>query len=256
MRAEDADAVVDVLGELLGGGHDAVEQPELEGAPRGDRLAARGQPERLPLADDAGQPGEDQRGREADRDLGEGEPGALDGDRDVARRDDADAEAGRVALDLGDGDEPGAPQRPGQRDQDADLLAELGRGRPLALPAEAERVAGGADPEDVRVGGRDRLVGKFVDGSESRFEAQYFDVVPEKRLVYAYDMYWQERKISVSLASVEFELAGKGTRLVLTEQHAFLDGYEDAGSRERGTRNLMDNLQVALGGGDTRVPGK
>ena len=109
---------------------------------------------------------------------------------------------------------------------------------------------------DVRVGGRDRLLGKFVDGSESRFEAQYFDVVPEKRLVYAYDMYWQERKISVSLASVEFVLAGKGTRLVLTEQHAFLDGYEDAGSRERGTRNLMDNLQVALGGGDTRVPGK
>ena len=65
---------------------------------------------------------------------------------------------------------------------------------------------------DVRVGGRDRLIGKFVDGSESRFEAQYLDVVPEKRLVYAYDMYWQGKKISVSLASVEFVLAGKGTQ--------------------------------------------
>jgi len=107
---------------------------------------------------------------------------------------------------------------------------------------------------DVRVGGHDRLIGKFTDGSESRFEAQYFDVVPEKRLVYAYDMYWQGKKISVSLASVEFVLAGKGTKLVLTEQHAFLDGYEDGGSRERGTRGLLDNLAVALGGGDTRQP--
>jgi len=103
------------------------------------------------------------------------------------------------------------------------------------------------------VGGRDRLVGKFLDGSESRFESLYFDVVPEKRLVYAYDMYWQGKKISVSLASVEFVLAGQGTKLVLNEQHAFLDGYEDGGSRERGTRVLMDNLELALEGGDSRV---
>jgi uncharacterized protein YndB with AHSA1/START domain len=110
---------------------------------------------------------------------------------------------------------------------------------------------------DVRVGGRDRLIGKFVDGSESRFEAQYFDVVPERRLVYTYDMYWQGKKISVSLASIEFVAQGKGsTKLVVTEQHAFLDGYEDGGSRERGTLGLIDNLGIALGGGDTRIPRK
>jgi uncharacterized protein YndB with AHSA1/START domain len=113
---------------------------------------------------------------------------------------------------------------------------------------------------DVRVGGRDRLIGKFVDGSESRFEAQYLEVVPEKRLVYAYDMYWQGKKISVSLASIEFVAQGKdsnrGTKLIVTEQHAFLDGYEDGGSRERGTMGLIDNLEVALGGGDTRIPRK
>jgi uncharacterized protein YndB with AHSA1/START domain len=105
---------------------------------------------------------------------------------------------------------------------------------------------------DVRVGGRDRLIGKFMDGSESRFEALYFDVVPEKRLVYTYDMYWQGRKISVSLASIEFVLAGRGTKLVVTEQHAFLDGHEDGGSRERGTRSLLENLATSLGGGDIR----
>ena len=105
---------------------------------------------------------------------------------------------------------------------------------------------------DVRVGGRERAIGKFADGSESRFEALYFDIVPERRLVYTYDMYWQGKKISVSLASVEFVAQGKdgsrGTKLIVTEQHAFLDGYEDAGNRERGTQGLMDNLEVALGG--------
>ena len=107
---------------------------------------------------------------------------------------------------------------------------------------------------DVRVGGRDRLIGKFMDGSESRFEALYFDVVPERRIVYTYDMYWQGKKISVSLASIEFVLAGKGTKLVVTEQHAFLDGYEDSGSRERGTRSLLENLAQSLAGGDVRQP--
>ena len=57
---------------------------------------------------------------------------------------------------------------------------------------------------DVRVGGRERVIGKFADGSESRFEALYFDVVPGRRIVYTYDMYCQGKKISVSLASVEF----------------------------------------------------
>jgi uncharacterized protein YndB with AHSA1/START domain len=113
---------------------------------------------------------------------------------------------------------------------------------------------------DVRVGGRERVIGKFADGSESRFEAVYFDVVPDRRLVYTYDMYFQGKKISVSLASVEFVAKGREgsheTKLIVTEQHAFLDGYEDAGNRERGTLGLMDNLELALGGGDSRVPRK
>jgi uncharacterized protein YndB with AHSA1/START domain len=110
---------------------------------------------------------------------------------------------------------------------------------------------------DVRVGGRERVIGMFADGSESRFEALYFDIVPERRLVYAYDMYFQGKKISVSLASVEFVALGKdngqSTKLIVTEQHAFLDGHEDGGSRERGTRGLIENLGLALAGGDTRL---
>ena len=39
---------------------------------------------------------------------------------------------------------------------------------------------------------------------------------------------------------------GNGTRLVYTEQAVFLDGYDDAGSREHGTRGLFDQLAAYL----------
>jgi len=48
--------------------------------------------------------------------------------------------------------------------------------------------------------------------------------------------------------TIEFEPAGEGTKLILTEQGAFLDGYDDAGSRERGTAGLLDALEMSLGG--------
>jgi hypothetical protein len=37
-----------------------------------------------------------------------------------------------------------------------------------------------------------------------------------------------------------------GTRLTFTEQAAFLDGFEDAGGRERGTRAHLERLDGAL----------
>ncbi len=88
---------------------------------------------------------------------------------------------------------------------------------------------------DVRPGGRERLKGRWANGMTSTFDAVYYDVVPNQRLVYAYEMHLDERKISVSLATIELAPAASGTRLVITEQGAFLDGYGDGGSRERGT---------------------
>jgi uncharacterized protein YndB with AHSA1/START domain len=66
--------------------------------------------------------------------------------------------------------------------------------------------------------------------------------VPEERIIYSYVMHLNERKISASLATFEFHKAGAGTRLVMTEHGAFLDGYDDAGSRERGSNFLLDAL--------------
>ena len=59
-------------------------------------------------------------------------------------------------------------------------------------------------------------------------------------------MHIDGKKISVSLATIDFEPQGKGTKLIVTEQGAFLDGYDDAGARERGTNDLMDQLAASL----------
>ena len=49
-------------------------------------------------------------------------------------------------------------------------------------------------------------------------------------------------RISVSLATAEFEPERDGTRLVFTEQGAFLDGYEMPAPREQGMGSLLDSL--------------
>jgi uncharacterized protein YndB with AHSA1/START domain len=99
---------------------------------------------------------------------------------------------------------------------------------------------------DVRVNGSERLKGRWKGGVVSTFEAVYHDVVPGERLVYAYAMHLDDRKISVSLATLQLALTGNETRLTVTEQGAFLDGYDDAGARERGTGTLLDALGASL----------
>jgi uncharacterized protein YndB with AHSA1/START domain len=100
---------------------------------------------------------------------------------------------------------------------------------------------------DFRVGGKERVRGVFPDGLASDFQCTYHDIVPDQRIVYAYDMYHGEKKLSVSLATIEVEPAGGGTRLTVTEQGVFLDGYDGADSREEGTRGLLDRLESRLG---------
>jgi uncharacterized protein YndB with AHSA1/START domain len=101
---------------------------------------------------------------------------------------------------------------------------------------------------DVRPGGHERVMGRWASGVVTTFDAVYFDVVPNRRLVYCYELRKDERKISVSLATIELAPAGAGTRLRITEQGAFLDGYDDAGAREHGTGLLLDRLGASLGG--------
>ena len=59
-------------------------------------------------------------------------------------------------------------------------------------------------------------------------------------------MLMDDKRISVSVATIEFKPTGTGTRLVLTEQGVFLDGYDTAASREHGTRELLEALDKSL----------
>jgi uncharacterized protein YndB with AHSA1/START domain len=99
---------------------------------------------------------------------------------------------------------------------------------------------------DVRADGMERLKGRWEGGLVSTFDAIFHDVIANERLVYSYEMHLDDKKISVSLATTELKAKDGRTTLMVTEQGAFLDGYDDAGCRERGTGLLLDALGASL----------
>ncbi len=99
---------------------------------------------------------------------------------------------------------------------------------------------------EFRVGGREIARGRHDSGMVSTFEANYYDIIPNERIVYSYYMHIDDRKISASLATIEFKAVSGGTLLTMTEQGAFLDGYDDAGSRERGTKQLLEQIAAVV----------
>lgn len=110
---------------------------------------------------------------------------------------------------------------------------------------------------DFSVGGRevnhftyaaDQLEGTpLPPGTTGSFSAVYFDIVPDQRVVFAYDMIINGQRISVSLQSVELAADGDGgTVLTLTEHGAFLEDSDGVDLREAGTRELLDALAASL----------
>ncbi|MGZ4203422.1 MAG: SRPBCC family protein [Thermoleophilaceae bacterium] len=95
---------------------------------------------------------------------------------------------------------------------------------------------------DFRVGGREHSEGTGPNGSSYRYDALYQDIVPAERIVYTYDMHLDGERISVSVATVEFEASETGTRLVYTEQGAYLDGLDEPEMRQGGTGTMLDKL--------------
>ena len=83
---------------------------------------------------------------------------------------------------------------------------------------------------DFKPGGRESRHGTIPNGPTFAFDVTYQDIVPLSRILYNYDMHMDGRKISVSLAAVEFFAEKAGTRLRLTDNElmdqlgAFLDG--------------------------------
>lgn len=95
---------------------------------------------------------------------------------------------------------------------------------------------------DFQVGGTEVLKAALADGVEYTYRARYEDIVPDRRIVASTQMYQDERRISVSVTTVELAPEGDGTRLTLTEQGAYLDGLDEPKWREVGTRQQLEAL--------------
>jgi uncharacterized protein YndB with AHSA1/START domain len=100
---------------------------------------------------------------------------------------------------------------------------------------------------DFKVGGRELNRDSAPDGDVYTYDARYQDTVTDERIVYTSDMLRGDTRISVSLATVELKPDGSGTKLVFTEQGAFLDGQDTPDLREQGTGSLLDALGAELG---------
>lgn len=113
----------------------------------------------------------------------------------------------------------------------------------FAGPEEWER---GEHTLDFRVGGKEENSGGPNEGPKHRFEATYWDIVENERIIYAYDMHLDDIRISVSLATVELEPSPGGTRMRFTEQAVYLGLADGPDGREEGTRAALNQLAAVL----------
>jgi uncharacterized protein YndB with AHSA1/START domain len=105
------------------------------------------------------------------------------------------------------------------------------------------------DSFDFRVGGVEAKRWRTGGGDEQTFVAHYLDIVPARRIIYAFDMTLRGERVSASLATVELAPAGPHTRMVYTEQMAFLGNAAAMSMRIEGTGSGFDSLAkvVAIG---------
>jgi uncharacterized protein YndB with AHSA1/START domain len=99
---------------------------------------------------------------------------------------------------------------------------------------------------DFRVGGRD--VSRCGPAGNLMFHVDltYLDIVPDARIVSVETVSQDAKRLSVSLISVEFHRSGQGTRLVLTDQIAALDGSDMVAGSRAGFNAALDNLAGEL----------
>ena len=95
---------------------------------------------------------------------------------------------------------------------------------------------------DFQVGGSELIRAVIPNGQRMEFASVYHDIVPEQRIVYSSTLSADGELATVSVTSVLLEPQGGGTRLLLTEQMASLDGREKPEWREEGTNGWLNKL--------------
>ena len=100
---------------------------------------------------------------------------------------------------------------------------------------------------DFRVGGveRKRFSNKYGVFTN---DTVYLDIVPDRRIVFAYTMSMGDRRFSSSQATVELLATEKGTNLIFTEQGAYFEGSDGPKMRQDGWQVLLESLAKELAG--------
>lgn len=107
---------------------------------------------------------------------------------------------------------------------------------------------------DFKVGGKETNLVLTPSGSRHSLDATYYDIIPNERIVYAFGMYVNGMRVSISLVTVLFEsILEARTRMVFTEQIVLFDPTVKDGtskieiqSREKGTNAGFDRLVKEL----------
>ena len=130
-------------------------------------------------------------------------------------------------------------------------FAEEGKKRRWYAEAESKEVQ--QFEQDFRVGGVERLRYKLkpgtpVAGMIITNEGRYQDIVPERSIVTAMTMDLGEKRILVSLVTVEFLETSSGTDLILTHHGVYLSGSNGLTPPmiESGWNELLAHLQNEL----------
>ena len=104
---------------------------------------------------------------------------------------------------------------------------------------------------DFRAGGRESSsfrspLDSPLKGATLSNETVYQDIVPDKRIVFAYTMAVAGYRFSASLSTVELIATAEGTSLIFTEQAAFFENSDGPEMRREGWRELLNSLGKEL----------
>jgi uncharacterized protein YndB with AHSA1/START domain len=103
---------------------------------------------------------------------------------------------------------------------------------------------------DFQVGGREhserRIQGGPIDGARLENDTVYMDIIPDARIVLAYTMSVNGKRISSSLATFELQPTAEGTRLVFTDQGAYFENSDGQEIRKQGWTTILNSLAAEI----------
>ena len=87
------------------------------------------------------------------------------------------------------------------------------------------------DQFEFRVGGLEKKRWRTGDDKVQTYTAHFLDILPDQRIIYAYEMSFAGVRLSASLVTILLVASGSKTRMTYTEQVAILTAGADAGQQ-------------------------